>query len=49
MAIKRKWSANDRLMFVNYLLMQERVTEAVDEFKKIKIEDLNDRCGDAQI
>jgi hypothetical protein len=36
MASKRKWSAHDRMMFVNYLLMQERVTEAVAEFSKIK-------------
>ena len=36
MAIKKKWSPKDRLMFVNYLLMQERVTEAVEEFGKIK-------------
>jgi hypothetical protein len=49
MIIKRKWSAHDRLMFVNYLLMQERVTEAVEEFKKIRNEDLNDNHGDAQI
>jgi hypothetical protein len=49
MVIKRKWSAHDRLMFVNYLLMQERVTEAVEEFKKIRNEDLNDSHGDAQI
>jgi hypothetical protein len=42
MAIKKRWSAKDRLMFVNYLLMQERVTEAVDEFNKIKDGDLND-------
>jgi hypothetical protein len=47
MVIKRKWSAHDRLMFVNYLLMQERVTEAVEEFKKIRNEDLNDSHGDA--
>jgi len=47
MVIKRKWSASDRLMFVNYLLMQERVTEAVEEFKKIRNEDLNDSHGDA--
>jgi hypothetical protein len=36
MASKRQWTAHDRLMFVNYLLMQERVTEAVAEFKKIR-------------
>lgn len=34
-------------MFVNYLLMQERVNEAVSEFKKIT--DLSDIYGDAQI
>ncbi len=40
---KRSWSANDRLMLVNYLLMQERVTEAVAEFAKIRDpEDLDD-------
>ena len=45
---KRFWSAADRLMFVNYLLMQERVTEAVSEFKKIH-EDESDAYGDARI
>ena len=45
---KRVWSATDRLMFVNYLLMQERVTEAVAEFKKIH-EDESDTYGDARI
>ena len=33
---KKAWNAHDRLMFVNYLLMQERVTEAVTEFGKIR-------------
>ena len=42
---KRYWTAQDRLMFVNYLLMQERVNEAVSEFKKIT--DLSDIYGDA--
>jgi len=37
-------------MFVNYLLMQERVTEAVAEFAKIRDpEDLNDQRGDARM
>lgn len=49
MAIKKRWSAKDRLMFVNYLLMQERVTEAVEEFNKIKDVDFNDQHGDAAI
>jgi hypothetical protein len=49
LALKQKWSAHDRLMFVNYLLMQERVTEAVAEFNKIKDSDLNDTHGQAQI
>lgn len=47
MAAKKQWSAQDRLMFVNYLLMQERVTEAVSEFKKIT--DITDEYGDARI
>ena len=36
-------------MFVNYLLMQERVTEAVTEFKKIQDKDFGDAYGDARI
>jgi hypothetical protein len=44
---KKTWTASDRLMLVNYLLMQERVTEAVAEFKKIH--ELKDKHGDAQI
>ena len=44
---KRHWTANDRLMFVNYLLMQERISEAVSEF--VKITDINDIYGDAQL
>lgn len=42
---KKFWSAHDRLMLVNYLLMQERITEAVSEFKKIQ--GLSDIYGDA--
>lgn len=50
MASKKDWSAHDRMMFVNYLLMQERVTEAVDEFRKIRDpQDLNDARGDARM
>ena len=50
LATKSSWSAHDRLMFVNYLLMQERVTEAVAEFAKIKDpQDFNDQRGDARI
>lgn len=49
MASKKVWTAHDRLMFVNYLLMQERVTEAVTEFNKIKEKDLSDVFGDARI
>jgi len=42
LSTKNSWGAHDRLMFVNYLLMQERVTEAVAEFAKIRDpEDLN--------
>ena len=47
MAAKKEWTAHDRLQFVNYLLMQERVTEAVTEFGKIK--ELKDNHGDARI
>ncbi len=47
MVSKKHWTANDRLMFVNYLLMQERISEAVSEFKKIT--DINDIYGEAQI
>lgn len=47
---KHTWTAHDRMMFVNYLLMQERVTEAVAEFAKIRDpEDLNDPRGDARL
>jgi hypothetical protein len=49
MASKRAWTAHDRLMFVNYLLMQERVTEAVAEFGKIQESDLSDPFGNARI
>jgi hypothetical protein len=45
MISKKYWTAHDRLMFVNYLLMQERVQEAVSEFKKI--EGLSDMFGEA--
>ena len=44
---KKYWTPHDRLMFVNYLLMQERVSEAVTEFKKI--DGLSDMFGEAQI
>jgi len=44
---KKYWNAHDRMMFVNYLLMQERVTEAVSEFRKIA--DLSDIYGEAQL
>lgn len=47
MISKKYWTPHDRLMFVNYLLMQERVSEAVIEFKKI--EGLSDMFGEAQI
>ena len=36
MIAKKEWTAHDRLLFVNYLLMQERVSEAINEFRKIK-------------
>ena len=36
LATKSAWGAHDSLMFVNYLLMQERVTESVAEFAKIR-------------
>lgn len=49
MVAKREWTAPDRLMFVNYLLMQERVTEAVAEFKKIRDSDFGEKRGDARI
>lgn len=45
MVSKKYWNAHDRLMFVNYLLMQERITEAISEFKKIT--ELSDMYGDA--
>ena len=32
---KKPLQAHDRLMLVNYLLMQERVVEAIEQFKKI--------------
>ena len=49
MVSKKVWTSSDRLMFVNYLLMQERVTEAVTEFKKIQDKDFGDAYGDARI
>lgn len=52
LAAKKQWTAADRLMFVNYLIMQERITEAVTEFAKIKEEtDLqgDGGYGDARI
>lgn len=47
LASKKTLSPQDRLMFVNYLLMQERVTEAVTEFGKI--EETEDVYGEARI
>lgn len=47
MVAKKTWTASDRLMFVNYLLMQERITEAVTEFGKIKLD--ADVYGEARI
>ncbi len=44
---KKEWSPHDRLMIVNYLLMQERVTEAVAEFKKVPNISGVDAYGDA--
>eukprot|EP00347_Sterkiella_histriomuscorum_P021579 403333486 len=47
MLSKKDWSCHDRMMFVNYLLMQERVTEAIKEFRKI--DSLDIARGAAQI
>lgn len=49
MVSKKVWTPHDRMMFINYLLMQERVTEAVTEFKKIKESEFTDSYGEARI
>lgn len=47
MIAKKDWTCHDRLEFVSYLLMQERIKEAIQEFRKIK--DLNIERGAAQL
>jgi len=35
LVLKKSLSVHDRLMLVTYLLMQERIKESIEEFKKI--------------
>ena len=49
MTAKKAWSSHDRLMFVTYLFMQERISEAEKEFKKITSSDLSGIYGEARL
>lgn len=45
---KKDISPHDRLQLVNYLLMQERMTEAIQQFKKIP-DNFKSQYGEAKL